>query len=164
MASYKGGKGKLDTLYSHDFSKSKEVKNLLSNIMLHGLDSEHHRGIMSADTSVAEGDEGEEDSDEDEGPAEANLAPNIRIDGWDHLEQYPDMEVIHELDQAIQDGEDDYEQGMRAQKRAPLARMDTQPQGQEQASRYSTRPNSAGYVLMSIRYRAALTIFHSPFV
>lgn len=141
MASYKGGKGKLDTLYSHDFSKSKEVKNLLSNIMMHGLDSEHHRGIMSADTSVAEGDEEEESEGEEEAEG-AGLAPGIHIDGWEHLEQYPDIEVIQELDQVIKSG-DDEEHGMRAQKRAPLPRVDIH--SPTQGSRQTTRPNSAGY-------------------
>lgn len=63
VASYKGGKGKLDSLYSHDFTKNKEVKSLLSNIMMHGLDADHHRGLLSTDGSVREEDEEEEESD-----------------------------------------------------------------------------------------------------
>jgi hypothetical protein len=113
VASYKGGKGKLDTLYSHDFSKSKEVKYLLSNIMMHGLDSEHQRGLLSGDNSVEEA-EDEDAASEDGKHADAPDPNKIQIDGWENLEEYPDVEVIDEIDREVEE-----EGGMRARKRLP---------------------------------------------
>lgn len=119
MASYKGGKGKLDNLYAHDFTKSKEVKNLLSNIMLHGLDADHHRAITGDDDSVHEEEDSEDsEPEEPDTPHRRALEKKIEaitVEGWENLEEYPDIDVI------IQDGAYDAvdEDGMMAKRRSP---------------------------------------------
>lgn len=91
------------------------MKSLLSNIMMHGLDAEHQRGLMSGDASVQEGDEETEDDDEKHSKSPSAEMNKIKIDGWENLEEYPDVEVIQELDQEVLEEE----QGMRAHKRLP---------------------------------------------
>ena len=154
VASYKGGKGKLDNLYAHDFTKSKEVKNLLSNIMLHGLDADHHRGIASGDNSVQE-EEDSEDSEPEEPDSPTRRAIEkkkeaITVEGWENLDEYPDIDVI------IQDGaydnvdeNEDGEEGMRAKRRSPGPRS-----SQEMGSphrRFSLQGSHAGSRVASRR-------------
>jgi len=64
VASFKGGKGKLDHLYLHDFDKKKNVKALLSNIMMHGLDGDHQHDLHDADYSGSSSEKSEEEDEE----------------------------------------------------------------------------------------------------
>ena len=154
VASYKGGKGKLDNLYAHNFTKSKEVKNLLSNIMMHGLDADHHRGIASGDNPVQE-EEDSEDSEPEEPDSPTRRAIEkkkeaITVEGWENLDEYPDIDVI------IQDGaydnvdeNEDGEEGMRAKRRSPGPRS-----SQEMGSphrRFSLQGSHAGSRVASRR-------------
>jgi hypothetical protein len=45
VGAYIGGKGKVDTLYLHDFKNKTAIKSMLSNIMMNGMDEDHQHGI-----------------------------------------------------------------------------------------------------------------------
>ena len=50
-ASYRGGRLKVDELYSHDFTRNtRHVASLLSNVFQSGLDDDHQHGIMNGRT------------------------------------------------------------------------------------------------------------------
>ncbi len=143
VASYKGGKGKLDNLYAHDFTKSKEVKNLLSNIMLHGLDADHHRGIASGDNSVHEEEDSEgSEPEEPDSPHRRALEKKkeaITVEGWENLDEYPDIDVI--IEDGAYDAVDVDEDGMMAKRRSPVRRGGSQ-QGSHAGSRVASRRGS----------------------
>jgi hypothetical protein len=123
VAFYKGGKGKVDSLYLHDFSKSsRQVKTLLSNIMLHGLDSEHQRGIGGDDNDSSSSEEEEEksksshksnpkrrtsSSNSDSAHSPGRIPGVDHVQGWDNLHEYPDVEmgkiIIEEHELALQE-------------------------------------------------------------
>jgi len=114
--------------------------------MLHGLDADHHRGIASGDNSVHE-EEDSEDSEleEPDSPHRRALQKKkeaITVEGWENLDEYPDIDVI--IEDGAYDSVDVDEDGMMAKRRSPGRRGSQQGShtGSHAGSRVASRRGS----------------------
>lgn len=110
MAAFLDERGKQDAINFLEFSKKKNVKSLLSNIMLNGLDQEHQHGLLDLKEEKEDG-SSSSSSDEDESKHRSHSSHHsqskknstscgtvgefeedqMEAQGWSHLEQYDDV-------------------------------------------------------------------------
>ena len=69
---FRGGKKKIDDLYTHDFSQKKTVKSLLSGILCSGIDEDHQHDIVLP-TAKNSDDEDDDDADDDNSGGDAEI-------------------------------------------------------------------------------------------